>query len=189
MKRSFIATIVAVSLLLTGVAFASQAGDAAVTPQPQHHSLPASCTFQHFRPFAKKVWAVKHWDRKDPDQKAIDAFHRRLSCAPSGHRKAMKDYWAKEKTAFYAHRAKMLFRERITPYYCAGTYWATECEIPLHESGYGSGGGNLYGLLDAWDVQGCQEFAETAWEATKRQQDICAHRHWDEYGRGGWPSY
>jgi hypothetical protein len=101
----------------------------------------------------------------------------------------MRLTWRRDKVAYYAHRRAMLFRERVTPFYCAGRWWATECTIPLHESGYGAGGGNLYGMLDAWALHGCMSFAPTAWDAPKREQDICAHRHWADYGRGGWPSY
>lgn len=182
-SRIFATFLVALMLTLTGVAWASQAGDAG-TPH-----IPATCTFQHFRPFASKVWSPTHWRRDKVHKATFRAYHKRLNCAPPKHRKAMKDLWMKDKSAFNLHRKHRLFRENIDKYNCGGSYWATPCEIPLNESGYGEGGTNLYGLKDAWGLQGCTKWGPTAESASKHYQDICAHRHWDDYGRGGWPPY
>lgn len=183
MKKSRVAVfITALMLAFTSVAFASQAGN-------QHHKTPGVCTFQKFRPFASKVWSPTRWRRKEVPTATFNAYRKRLACAPPEHRKAMKGFWAKEKAAFDVHRKQRLFRKNVDRFKCGDSYWATPCTIPLHESGYGSGGSNLYGLKDAWDVQGCTEFAPIADVASKHDQDICAHRHYDEYGRGGWPAY
>lgn len=182
MKRS---ALTAVAL----IAFLSIVSATTAEDHNTHHATPLHCKAPAFRLFSEKVWSPKHWERKSPSQVIIDAQHRRLQCAPKALRPVLKELWRAAKKAFYKHRAAQLFRVRITPFYCAGTWWATECTIPEHESGYGSGGGNLYGMLDAWALHGCTVFAGSAWDATKREQDICAHRHWVDYGRGGWPSY
>jgi hypothetical protein len=172
--------ILAVGVLV--LFFALSAGELAAKPVPER------CTAAAFRPFAATVWSAS-WRRGAPAPAALRAERRRIQCAPPAHRAAMRRIWDRERAAYNDKRRAMLWRERVTPYYCGGTWWATECTIPLHESGYGSGGGNLYGMLDAWALHGCTAFAPTAWEATKREQDICASRHWADYGRGGWPSY
>lgn len=185
-KRYPVAIIAALTLTLTGVA-ASQAGS--IAPPPKQHVVPATCTFKEFKPFATKVWKLSKWERKEPKQAVIDAQRRRLDCAPPAHRKEMKEFWRDKKKEFYQHRAKQLFRVRITPFSCGGSWWATPCEIPLHESGYCTGGSNCYGMLDAWYVHGCTEFAPSGFGAPMKAQHICAHRHYATYGRGGWPSY
>lgn len=186
MKRIALAATVALALAL---AFAPQI--AVTQSQSKATPIPAACTAAAFKPFSAAAWRPEAWKRGQPPTKVIQAQRRRLRCAPGPHRAAMQRTWRRDKAAFYMERRAMLFRERVTPFYCPGTgqWWATECTIPLHESGYGSGGGNLYGMLDAWALHGCTAFAPTAWDATKRQQDICAHRHWVDYGRGGWPPY
>lgn len=157
----------------------------------QKAPVPVTCTVQKFRPFSARVWNKDNWERGMPKKAVLETYRKRLGCAPLGHRKAIKKTWLENKVAYFDHRGEELFRVRITPYYCpeTGEWWATECTIPLHESGYGSGGGNLYGMLDAWALHGCTVWGSTAWDASKRHQDICAHRHWATYGRGGWPSY
>lgn len=184
MKRIALAATVALALAL---AFAPQI--AVTQSQSKATPIPATCTAAAFKPFSAAVWRPKAWERGLPPAKVIQAQRRRLECAPGPHRAAMRRTWRRDKADYFAHRRTMLFRERVTPFFCAGQWWATECTIPLHESGYGSGGGNLYGMLNAWALHGCTAFAPTAWDAPKRQQDICAHRHWVDYGRGGWPPY
>lgn len=185
MKKYLVALVVLCAFTITGMAWGSQD----IQP-PTHAKPPITCTFKKFHSFTGDVWSFSHWNRKAPKASIIDAYHHWLSCAFPGNRHIMKLLWHKDKKAFYKYRAQRLFRIRITPFKCGSAgWWATPCDIPLHESGYGSGGGNLYGLLDAWSVNGCTQFAPSAWDATKRQQDICAHRHYVRYGRGGWPSY
>lgn len=187
MRRAALAALATIALIGIPVANAQ-------IESPKHFtrvSTPHQCTAQSFKPWAERVWRLIRWERKggEPKDVVIAAKRKRIKCAPPRHKKTMRKAWGKLKHAFYKHRKAEFFRVRITPFYCNGTYWATECTVPLHESGYGSGGGNLYGMLDAWALHGCTEFAGSAWEASKRQQDICAHRHWQTYGRGGWPPY
>jgi len=188
MKRIALAATVALALACAfapQIAVPQSQSKATLVPKP----VPVRCTIDGFRPFSAAVWRPNAWRRGRPPEKVIEAFLRRLGCAPAHHRAAMQRTWRRDKAAFYAERRRELWRVRVTPFFCAGQWWATECTIPLHESGYGTGGGNLYGLLDAWALHGCTAFAPSAWDAPKREQDICAHRHWVDYGRGGWPPY
>lgn len=192
MKR-FVALATIAALALAGTT-ANAVSESTSTPKSSAapKPLPVRCTIDGFRPFSAAVWRPAAWNREPrgrPPEKVIEAFLRRLGCAPGHHRAAMQRTWRRDKAAFYAERRRELWRERVTPFFCVGQWWATECTIPLHESGYGAGGGNLYGMLDAWALHGCTAFAPSAWDATKREQDICAHRHWVDYGRGGWPAY
>jgi hypothetical protein len=186
MKRIALAAVAVFAL--AGIT-ATAASESTPKSTPQREPVPTRCQITPFRAFSAAVWRLEAWERGRPPERVLAAQRRRLSCAPPGHRAAMVQTWERDRSAYFAHRAEMLFRERVTPYFCVGQWWATECTIPLHESGYGSGGGNLYGMLDAWALHGCTAFAPTAWDAPKRQQDICAHRHWVDYGRGGWPPY
>jgi hypothetical protein len=173
------------------LALACVAAPSVAVTQSQSKStpIPVACTAAAFQPFSASVWALEGWERGQPPEKVIEAQRRRLGCAAPHHRAAMVRTWERDRSAYFAHRGVLLFRARVTPFLCANQWWATECTIPLHESGYGSGGGNLYGMLDAWALHGCTAFAPSAWDAPKREQDICAHRHWVDYGRGGWPPY
>lgn len=184
-------TAVVALIALTGIWTTTTAVGDQNNATTEHKAPAPTCTFQFFKAFSEAVWRLDHWERGKPSEKALKALKRRLSCAPGPHRVAMRNLWRKRQRAYFAHRRAELWRTRVTPFYCAGTgrWWATDCTIPLHESGYGSGGGNLYGMLDAWALHGCTAFAPTAWDASKRAQDLCAHRHWEDYGRGGWPSY
>lgn len=188
MKR-FAALAAIVAFALAGAATIAAPSTTATKSIAAPKPPPARCTIDGFRPFSAAVWRPLAWRRGAPPEKVIAAQRDRLSCATPPHRAAMVRTWRLDQAAYYAERRRELWRVRVTPFFCAGQWWATECTIPLHESGYGSGGGNLYGMLDAWALHGCTAFAPTAWDAPKRQQDICAHRHWVDYGRGGWPPY
>lgn len=177
------------SNILTLLVFIAVGTSATVATAAHRDPVASRCTVQKLRPLAKEVWNTEHWKRGTPSEATLEAYHSRLECAPRAHKEAMKNVWQAEQKKYFLYRHGEEFRIKITPFYCNGDWWATECDIPLHESGYGSGGGNLYGMLDAWYVHGCTAFAPSAWDASKYYQDICAHRHWMEYGRGGWPSY
>lgn len=187
MKR--VALWALVTLALASFPVTSALSESSPKSTPAHKPTPVACTIAAFRPFSAAVWALGAWERGQPAQNVIEAIRRREACAPPHHRAAMVRTWERDRAAYFDRRAVLLFRARVTPFFCAGQWWATECTIPLHESGYGAGGGNLYGLLNAWALHGCTAFAPSAWDAPKREQDICAHRHWVDYGRGGWPAY
>lgn len=189
MKRILVVLVMASVIAMTGIAWGASGKVQKPSNQPHHKPVPASCTVQALRPFSAQVWASSKWERGMPSKAVTEAYARRLGCAPPAHKRAMKKTWRRDKKAFVKYRSQELFRVNVTPYRCGNTYWATECTIPEHESGYGSGGSNLYGMKDAWAEHGCTVFAPTADTASKRDQDICARRHWEEYGRGGWPSY
>lgn len=184
MKRTALWVFAAVVLIVSIPIASAQAPNDVPNPPPE-----ARCLTKAFRAWSADVWDPGLWERGKPPAKVIAAQRRRLACAPPGHLKAMSNIWRRDKAIYWERRHDELWREKVTPFFCSGRWWATECEIPLHESGYGSGGGNLYGMLDAWALHGCTAFAPSAWDASKRQQDICASRHWRTYGRGGWPSY
>lgn len=187
MKRYLVVPVLMVlAIILTSTALADRPN---VDSKPKFEPVPISCTVQGLRPFSEAVWDRDNWKRGMPSQSALNAYQRRLGCAPRAHKKAMKNKWRSDKKSYFKFRNQELFRVNVTPYRCGSTNWATECTIPEHESGYGSGGTNLYGMKDAWAEHGCTVFAPTADTASKRDQDICAHRHWSEYGRSGWPSY
>lgn len=187
MKRYIALFVVALMLVGSAVAWAQPTNKKQTSFVPKGPS--ASCLFESFKPFSEKVWRLSKWEIKEPKPIVIEALHKRLGCAPPNHRKAMKAKWLKDKKHFYEFRGNELFRVRITPFSCNGGWWATPCEIPLHESGYCTGGTNCYGMLDAWYLHGCTEFASSGFGAPMRAQHICAHRHYATYGRGGWPSY
>lgn len=188
--------LVALAVVALSVALVSQAGadKEKVKENPEKPALPNGCnhlvTAKQSRGFTKAVWSESLWKRGKPKASTVKAYRNKLKCAAGpGHRKAMKAYWRSEKKEFYRFRGRELFRVNITPFQCNGSWWATPCEIPLHESGYCTGGTNCYGMLDAWYVHGCTEFAPSGFGAPMRAQHICAHRHYATYGRGGWPSY
>jgi hypothetical protein len=86
----------------------------------------------------------------------------------------------------------MLFRERVTPFFYAGHWWAAPYPIALCESGgdYYVGPAGAYGLIGpGWRTGGGAQFAATAGEATPREQDIVAHRLFSRYGEQPWAPF
>lgn len=142
---------------------------------------PTRCLYPSFKKFSARVWAVDRWQRGDPPQRTIDAAHRRIGCAPTKHRKAMKKRWRKDRTAYYQHRSAKLWIKRVKPFvYPDGTRWAVPYPIAWCESGgdYFVGPSGAYGLIPPFPQ----------W-MSPREQDEVAHRLYLEQGEGPWAPY
>jgi hypothetical protein len=147
MKR--ILTVVLLALVCTALASTALAQN-----EPAHHShhksVPRTCTVQGFRGFSKVVWRLKNWDRGKPSASALNAYQKRLGCAPAKHAKAIKATWHRDQNAYFAHRDDMLWLEKYKPeIYPDGSRWAVPYPIALCESGgdYYVGPSGAYGLI------------------------------------------
>lgn len=166
---------------------------------------PHRVTAKQFRPFAAAVWRPSAWQRGKPPAKTIRAQRHKLACAAGpGHRRAMKRRWRAAKSAYYAHRRAMLFRERVTPFYgCTSIggcgYFAIPASIVDCESGGRfndpSAPNGAYSLLSAslqgvatWETWRPRWAARYAlpYQAPRKAQDIAAHRLWLAYGSQPW---
>jgi hypothetical protein len=148
---------------------------------------------QQFEDFAKGVWPLPLWRRGGPKAKAIAAAHEKIACAQgTGKRGAFKQRWRDLKQAFYEHRSAMLWRLRVTPFYGGGRWWAVPYYIVVCESGVrGYVPSGYYGILftaevPTWQTWGEPGFAPLPGRASKREQDIVAHRLWVAYGGEPW---
>jgi hypothetical protein len=152
-------------------------------------------TTEQFRQFSAKVWNPKAWERAKPPAPALRAQRLAVAC---GEGKAIKRIWRSDRTRFFEHRQKMLFRQRVTPHYGCTTlggckYWALPAYIVDCESGgdYTPGRGLTYGgayglLPSTWQQYGGSRWAGQANLAPARAQDIVASRVWDSVGAGAW---
>jgi len=103
----------------------------------------------------------------------------------------LRKRWRELQAAFFERRRTELWRRRVTPFYgCTSIggcgWWALPVALVDCESGgnylfpYGA-----YSILDpAWRDWGGQ--TAHAGEASKREQDLVAHRGWLLYGEGAW---
>jgi hypothetical protein len=104
----------------------------------------------------------------------------------------MKHRWRTEQRAFYAHRRAQLWRVRVTPFPGGGQFWAVPYYIVVCESGArGYVASGYYGILftaevPTWQTWGEPWFAPTPGEASKKEQDIVAHRLYVAYGLEPW---
>lgn len=168
----------------TGIASADRGSQ---QPRGQALDLPAACnnhpiTAGEFKPFAKRVWDLVHWERKQPGQKILDAYSHKLMCsAGPGHKASMKKQWSKLKTTFYKYRKGALWRRQFKPFvYPDGKHWAVPYPIAWCESGgdYFVGPSGAYGLIPPFPQ----------YLSPKRQDEI-AHRLYLEQGEGPWAPY
>jgi hypothetical protein len=154
---------------------------------PHHHAAPNPvCTAPDFAQFSAEVWKLSLWERGQPKHSTISAQRRRLKCAGPENRKAMRHRWRADQAAYYEHRADMLYRQRVTPFYGGGNWWAIPYAMVICESGgnYGFTYG-AYSILDpAWQEWGGQ--TAHAGEASAAEQDRVAAVGWDLYGEGAW---
>ena len=148
---------------------------AAAHPTEKHH--PKSCSA-----FVKKVWDPDRWERGQPKQSTLEAFH------SSSCRKA---FWRRAQKRFYEHRREELWRARVTPFYGGGQWWAIPFYVVVCESsvrGYITSG--YYGiLLSTWAYWAPSGFASTPGEAAKWEEDVVAHELWVAYGGEPWECF
>lgn len=163
MKRILVVSVLAIVIAMTGIAW----GDSPVH-ETQHHPTPVTCTVQSLRPFSHQVWDPAKWERGMPSEGVLEAYKRRLECAPPAHKKAMKATWGRDKTVFFKHRAKEKFRVKYTPYhecFTAGCDWAIPTWSVYCESGGGLASENYYGNTQTY-YSGM----------SKKQQDVEAYK-------------
>lgn len=113
-------------------------------------STPASCTVQNFRPWSAKVWDPSNWARGKPSKTVLDAYAKRLGCAPPAHRKAMKATWGRDQGVYLHKRHAMLWLAKYKPFvYPSGKRWAAPYPVAVCESGenYYVGPAGAYGLI------------------------------------------
>lgn len=176
MKRLMVVLVLAMVIATTGIAWGSTASDG-----PAHHPVPHSCTVQAFRPFSKAVWKLDRWERGVPPQKVLNAYRKRLGCAPIAHKKAMKATWHRDQSAYFEYRSKMLWYKKFRPFvYPDGKHWAVPYPIAWCESGgnYYVGPSGAYGLIPPFPQ----------WLPPKKQDEI-AYRLYLEQGEGPWAPY
>jgi hypothetical protein len=165
---------------------------AALRPNTPFH--PDPCHGQQikapaFHDFAESVWELSRWEREKPRPGTIASKRHKLDCAAGpGHRKAMVRSWALFRAGFYAHRRDELWRVRITPYPGGGRWWPIPYYIVACESGGDYGAQNptssargAFQLLDTTHATYC-----TICDWSKRDQDLTAHRLYQEQGAGPW---
>jgi Transglycosylase-like domain len=152
-----------------------------------------------FAKFSGDVWRLPAWERGRPPKRVLLAQRERLRCsAGPGHRRASRERWRADKAAYFDHRERMLFRQRVTPYYGCTKFgicgwWAIPAYIVSCESGgdwtpdYGLTFGGAYGILvSTWHAYGGGEFASQANYAAPDHQSIIAHRIWNDVGPSAW---
>ena len=161
---------------------------------PGWHVPPAGCLdgftqASKFRLWAKEVWNPDRWERGKPKGETIAAAHRWIACAGGpGHAKAMKKRWRESRDDFLDLRRRELFRARVTPYPGGGRWWAIPFYIVDCESGGDYGAQNptssargAYQMLDTTYAAYC-----VACDWSKRDQDLAAHRLYQEAGASPW---
>lgn len=172
MKRTIVVLVLAMVIAMTGTAMGSNG--------PAHQPIPRTCTVQAFRPFSKAVWNPAKWKRGNPPQNVLEALRRRLACAPTGHKAAMKKTWEQDRATFFEKRKKMVWLETYKPFvYPDGKRWAVPYPIAWCESGgsYFIGPYGAYGLI-----------MEPPYQAP-REQDEDAHALYAAYGESPWAPY
>lgn len=194
--RYLVVPVIALVMALSGIAWASSSTEKTTKPVPK--PVPASCKAQAFKAFSAKVWDHDKWQRGMPKAIVLDAYKKRLGCAPPGHKKAMKHRWRTDKKSYFRHRSNELFRVRVTPYYGCTTlggckWWAIPSYIVDCESGgdytpdQGLTFGGAYGMLvSTWLEYGGGRWASQANYASPKAQDIVAHRLWVSHPYGPW---
>jgi hypothetical protein len=100
----------------------------------------------------------------------------------------MKQRWRYLQSTYFKYRQDMLWRERVTPYEGGGQFWATPYPIVVCESGVrGYVTSGYYGILiSTWQAFGGTAYAPTPGEASKRAQDLIAHKLISLYGLQPW---
>lgn len=195
MKRILVVSVLAIVIAMTGIAW----GDSPVH-EKQHHPTPVTCTVQSLRPFSHQVWDPAKWERGMPSEGVLEAYKRRLRCAPPAHKKAMKATWGRDKKGYFTYR---IYRTNNPWYGCTSYsgcgYYAIPAPIVDCESGgrfndpSAPNGG--YSMLDnphqgvptweSWRPNWANGYA-SPWEAPRRAQDEAALYGWKKYGPSPW---
>lgn len=178
MKRIALAAVAVFAL--AGIT-ATAASESTPESTPRASPVPTRCQITPFRAFSGRVWRLEAWERGRPPERVLAAQRRRLSCAPPGHRKAMRRTWRRDKAAYFAHRRAMLWLEEFKPFvYPDGIRWAVPYPIAWCESGgdYFVGPSGAYGLIPPFPQ----------WMSPRRQDEV-AHRLYVEQGEGPWAPY
>ncbi len=149
---------------------------------------------KQFRDFSAETWRLAAWQRGKPAPGVIRTQRLALACGED----EIGRIWRSDRTRFFEHRQKMLFRQRVTPHYGCTTlggcrWWALPAYIVDCESGgdytpaNGLAYGGAYGLLPStWQHYGGARWAAQANFAPTHAQDIVASRVWDSVGAGAW---
>jgi transglycosylase-like protein len=116
----------------------------------------------------------------------------KLRCAKPGSRPILRKRWREDERAFFEHRRAELWRQRVTPFRGGGRSWAIPYAIVVCESGVRrTVPSGYYGILfsasvPTWQTWGDPGFAPSPGEASKREQDIVAHRLYQALGLQPW---
>lgn len=180
MKRLILVAVMVLVMTMTSLAWGAS-GD-----EPHHHQhhrqpVPARCTVQALKPFAAYVWSLDKWERGEPSEAVLEAYSRRLACAPPAHAKAMKNVWHFAQDRYFSHRHTLMWREHYKPFvYPDGSRWAVPYPIALCESGgnYYVGPSGAYGLIPPFPQY-----------MDPKTQDEVAHNLYEEQGEGPWAPY
>jgi len=134
-----------------------------------------------------------------PKRRTLQIQRDRVHCsAGPHHREAIRERWRADRSAFFHHRERMLFRVRVTPYYgCTKLgvcgWWAIPAYIVSCESGgdwtpdAGLTYGGAYGIIvPTWHDYGGGAFASQANYAEPDEQSRIAHRIWTDVGPSAW---
>jgi len=98
----------------------------------------------------------------------------------------MKRSWERGKHRYNSRRRIYLFRERVTPFYGGGKWWAIPYPMVICESSGINFTYGYYSILDpAWH-EWSGGLGGHAGEYSKRTQDLAAAVGWDRYGEGAW---
>lgn len=181
-------TTAVLALALTGIgARTTAAGD-------MHHDtpIPAHCTAEAFKSFSAHVWALNHWKRGEPSEKAIQAQRRRLACSRGGHTRVMRKVWRQNRREYYEWRHYMLELRALTPYDCGSHgHFAIPCPVVECESEYrwsavnpSSGARSVYQMLPStyygvcsscdWSHMDQHRAAGAVWARSGGSEWVCA---------------
>lgn len=158
--------------------------------QTRHNGCARKITVQLAGPFIEKIWRLIYWDRGRPKLTTIRAFRKKLRCAGSGNRKAMKHRWREARRAFYRHRRHKIgereYLDAITPPGAAVLAAIRSCESGGDYSTNTHNGfwGGYQFDLGTWASVGGSGLPS---EASPREQDERAARLYRERGSSPWP--
>lgn len=171
-----IALVAIAALLLAGFC-ATTALSESQTHSTPHAPPPPSCTAAEFGPFADAVWDPQNWERGAPPHAVIAAERKRLKCASPGNRRAMQERWQKDKTKYNRRRTFEIKWQgcpdhiRLASLHYSVMGWLLY-GIEGAESGWGSGGSNLFGILGGGvNVSDPYEAAMEAAHILRREHD------------------
>jgi hypothetical protein len=180
MKRLLVVPVLMMLVIfLTANSIGPAAAITNVHRPPKAKPIPAPCKVQSFRSFATKVWDLRKWERGTPPKFVLEAYAKRLSCAPPAHAKVMKATWHRDQAIYFKKRHSLMWREHYKPFvYPDGTRWAVPYPIAICESGenYYASSAGAYGLIF------------TSWLPPKRQDEV-AHNLYMRQGEGPWAPY